>query len=600
MIFAFCRYVKMRYLSRSGDFDSIVRLLLISTSLVCIFLVTAKYPARAQDIQRSTGEDKAPSDGNGSGKTDRAKTPFAVQPARLIIAGEEVFVIQAQLGPYTPERRIETIKSITRQLERDPNAVKDISLRETPFSTDIVSGQLTILTITDADAKLAGVENRQALAQSVAHRLQHALEKDLEEHSFSNLLIAAAYTAGATAVLVLCLAAAGWLFPKLYTGVERSRGRLIRTIRIQKTELLSQDTLADVLVGVLRVVRILIVFFLVSIYAPVVLSFFPETRHLSSEIVDYSIQPFRNVVIPAVLSYLPNVAFMAAVIICTYYTVAFTHFAFREISRGNITISGFDPEWSDSTYKIARFLIIAFMFVMIYPYLPGSGSPAFQQVSIFLGILLSLGSTGSVSHIISGVFLTYTGAFKIGDRVKIADTIGDVVEKTLLATRIRTIKHEYITIPNGLVLGSHIINYSSSAGNAGLILHTTITIGYDVPWKIVHQLLIDAAQKTENIQSTPAPFVLQTSLDDFYISYQINAYTDTPSVMAVTYSLLHQNIQDAFNEAGVEIMSPHYQTLRDGNQTTIPSDYLPKDYQQPAFVIARRASNPLSTSDVKS
>jgi len=534
-------------------------------------------------MQDSTSEEK-PSAPNGN------------QPAHLIIADEEVFEIRAKLGPYSPERRVETIHKIAKDL--DPVAIDNISVRETAFSTDIVSNDTTILTITDADTKAAGAESRRALAERVSERLKLALKKDIREHSLANILAGCAYTLGATAVLLLCLAATGWVFPRLYEFVGRARGKIIRPIKIQKTELLSQDTLADILVGILRVLRVLSVLFLLSIYAPIVLSFFPDTRHLSSEIVHSSIQPFRSVVIPAVLSYLPNLAFMAAVIICTYYTIAFIHFAFREIGRGNIVISGFDPEWSESTYKIARFLIIAFMFVMIYPYLPGSGSPAFQQVSIFVGILLSLGSTGSVSHIISGVFLTYTGAFKIGDRVKIADTVGDVVEKTLLATRIRTIKHEYITIPNGLVLGSHIINYSSSAGNPGLILHTTVTIGYDVPWKTVRQLLIDAALKTENVLDSPIPFVLQTSLDDFYVSYQINAYTDAPSVMAVTYSLLHQNIQDAFNEAGVEIMSPHYQTLRDGNQTTIPQDYLPKDYQQPAFVVAERMA--LAATDGKS
>lgn len=204
-----------------------------------------------------------------------------------------------------------------------------------------------------------------------------------------------------------------------------------------------------------------------------------------------------------------------------------------------------------------------------------------------------------MSHIIAGVFLTYTRAFKIGDRVKIADTVGDVVE-TLLATRIRTTKHEYITIPNGLVLGSHIINYSSSAGNPGLILHTTLTIGYDASWKVVQQLLIDAALKTENVLSSPAPFVLQTSLDDFYVSYELNVFTNAPNVMSNTYSSLHQNIQDAFYKAGVEIMSPHYQTLRDGNRTTIPAEYLPKGYEQPAFVVAEQKTPPGFTTDAKS
>ena len=186
---------------------------------------------------------------------------------------------------------------------------------------------------------------------------------------------------------------------------------------------------------------------------------------------------------------------------------------------------------------------------------------------------------------VAGVVLTYMRPFRIGDRVKIADTMGDIMEKTLLVTRVRTIKNVDVSIPNAMVLGSHIINFSSSAKERGLILHTTVTIGYDVPWKKVHELLVSAAKTSENILETPAPFILQTSLDDSYVSYELNAYTDRPDKMAVTYSELHQNIQEKFNEAGVEIMSPHYSAVRDGNHTAIPDEYLPKGYKPKTFRI---------------
>jgi small-conductance mechanosensitive channel len=167
--------------------------------------------------------------------------------------------------------------------------------------------------------------------------------------------------------------------------------------------------------------------------------------------------------------------------------------------------------------------------------------------------------------------------------VKIADTIGDVLEKTLLVTRVRTIKNVDITIPNSLVLSSHVINFSSSAQAYGLILNTTVTIGYDAPWRKVHETLIAAAKTTESILPEPEPFVLQTALNDFYVSYELNAYTDKSQGMARIYSALHQNIQDRFNEAGIEITSPHFRALRDGNQTTIPADYISENYQPPAF-----------------
>jgi small-conductance mechanosensitive channel len=215
--------------------------------------------------------------------------------------------------------------------------------------------------------------------------------------------------------------------------------------------------------------------------------------------------------------------------------------------------------------------VIAFSLVVIYPYIPGSNSPAFQGVSVFLGVLVSLGSSSAMANILAGVVLTYMRSFKMGDRVQISDTIGDVIEKNLLVTRLRTVKNVEISIPNSLVLNNQLVNYSTSASTEGLILHTEITIGYNAPWRQVHELLLSAAAKTQDIIETPKPFVLQKSLDDSYVTYEINCFTRHANNMTNIYSELHQNIQDLFNSAGVEIMSPSYKALRDGNASTIPT-----------------------------
>jgi small-conductance mechanosensitive channel len=175
-----------------------------------------------------------------------------------------------------------------------------------------------------------------------------------------------------------------------------------------------------------------------------------------------------------------------------------------------------------------------------------------------------------VANVVGGVVMVYMRPFQIGDRVKIADTVGDVVEKTLLVTRIRTPKNVEVTIPNSMVLGSHLVNYSTTARTGGLILHTTITLGYDLPWRRVHDVLIEAALATDGILPEPRPFVLQTALNDFHVSYELNAYTDRPGGMARTYSELHQNVQDACAAAGIEILSPLYAATRDGSASTIP------------------------------
>ena len=208
-------------------------------------------------------------------------------------------------------------------------------------------------------------------------------------------------------------------------------------------------------------------------------------------------------------------------------------------------------------------------------------------MGLFLGVLFSLGSTSAVANIVAGIILTYTRGFRVGDWVKIADNLGEVLSQNMLATHLRTIKNEEIVIPNSVVLNSHVTNYSLLAHSKGLILHTSVTIGYDAPWRTVHELLIEAALKTDNILASPAPFVLQSALQDSYVQYEINAYTNQPAEMISTYSKLHANIQDCFYAGGVEIMSPIYSAIRDGNKTAIPAEFLPPDYRPQGFRIAK-------------
>jgi small-conductance mechanosensitive channel len=259
------------------------------------------------------------------------------------------------------------------------------------------------------------------------------------------------------------------------------------------------------------------------------------------------------------------------IIIVTYFTLKLWRFFYEGVQNNKIRIFGLHKDLVEPTYQLLRFFTFALALVAAYPFLPGSNSPVFRGITIFVGFLLSLGSTALATNIISGVVLTYTRGLRVGDRVKIGTTIGDVVERTILVTRLRTIKNVVISIPNSMVLNNEIINYSSSPSREGLILHTTVTIGYDVPWRKVHNLLINSAIATRYIQSEPKPFVLQTSLDDYYVSYELNAYTVNPKRMAVIYSELHQNIQDYFNNDGVEIMSPAYMAYREGNMITVPS-----------------------------
>ena len=266
------------------------------------------------------------------------------------------------------------------------------------------------------------------------------------------------------------------------------------------------------------------------------------------------------------------------------YVIRFVRYIFKEIEAERLKIPSFHSDWAMPTYSIIRFLLYAFTFILIFPYLPGSNSPVFKGVSVFLGVLFSLGSSSAIGNMVAGLIITYMRPFKIGDRIKINDVFGDVAEKNLLITRVKTPCNEIVTIPNSAILTGNTINYSSEATNAGLILYTTVTMGYDVPWQEMHSALIDAALRTEDILHEPRPFVLQTKLDDFYAAYQINAYTKNAKKQAFIYSNLHQNIQDVCNERKIELLSPHYRAARDGNMSTIPKSYLGSEYKAPVLV----------------
>ncbi len=362
------------------------------------------------------------------------------------------------------------------------------------------------------------------------------------------------------------------------------RGTRIPALKIQSYEVLSADRITEVLKGLVKLVRIAALIITLYVTVPVVLSLFPWTRDWVAYLKPYLMAPVYRL-FWGFVAFLPNLFSIIVILVATRYLLRFLRAVGTEIKRGAIIFPGFHADWADPTFKLLSFIVIMFAVVLISPYLPGFGSPAFQGISIFLGVLLSLGSTAAVANIVAGTALTYMRPFRIGDRVQIADAVGDVTEKTLLITRLRTIKNVEITIPNALVLAGQIINFSAMAQDPGLVLHTKVTIGYDAPWRQVHELLIGAGRATRFVTAEPPPFVRQTSLDDFSIGYELNVYTKEPGRSLEILSELHENIQDRFNEAGIEIMSPRFSALRDGNQPAMPADHLPSEAAPKGFRI---------------
>lgn len=502
-------------------------------------------------------------------------------PVRL--DGKELFRLHHGVDQLSVEERAALIESRLYDLALNPfRPSGKFEVRQLEGRSDVMFGDRFVMAVTDDDAVSEGT-SRPDLASQRLDLIR--AEVELQRATYwrpQSLAIGLAATAVVTVVLWLIVGfVRRWLAAKV-AEFARDDVAVAESEASATQGAMSRVPVRHAMARLISVVRTVVLLVAVGLYFLVIMSFFPRTRFVASSLLE-SLYGVLATVWNAMAGYAPNLMFLAVIVVITYVVIRTVRFFFAEVSQGSLTFPGFETEWAEPTYKIAVFLILALAAVMAYPYLPGSQSQAFQAVSLFLGLLISLSSSSAISNIIAGVILTYTGAFRMGDRVRIAEAMGDIVGKTLLVTRVRTNKNVDIAIPNALVLSSHIVNYSRVAKTDGVIMHTAVTIGYDAPWRQVHDLLITAAKNTIEIIEDPPPFVLQTSLNDFYVTYELNAYTRNPWRMQAIYSSMHQNIQDQFNEAGVEIMSPHFAGVRDGNAMAIPEKYLPENYEAPGF-----------------
>jgi small-conductance mechanosensitive channel len=294
------------------------------------------------------------------------------------------------------------------------------------------------------------------------------------------------------------------------------------------------------------------------LYLQYVLVLFPWTRALGYGLAAMLLRPISTLATGA-LQYVPNLIFLFVLAVATRWFLAFVRVIFRRLAEGSISLSGFDPEWAVPTERIVRLVVFGFALVVAYPYIPGSGSEAFKGLSIMFGVLFSIGSSSVIGNLVAGQSLAFRRAFRVGDRIRVGEYVGEVTKTSLLTTFVRSAKNEQIVIPNSVVLNTEVTNYSTLARAGGVIVHTTVGIGYETPWRQVEAMLLEAAARTPGLLAEPKPFVLQRGLGDFAITYEINAYTDDALAMLRLASALHRNILDIFNEFGVQIMTPAYE-----------------------------------------
>mgnify|MGYP002475986225 CR=1 FL=1 len=483
------------------------------------------------------------------------------------------------IGPYTAAVRSLRIQRKINEYQQATFS-PELSVIKADGINDIMIGEDLIMTVTQADAEALGF----SLAGATAFYLDE-IENSLNFNRLNprnSILINIGIALAILVIFYFGLRYYNRFFRLIFIKIHGQNGKRIKALVFKDYEYLSVDRVVGLVILVAKVIRLALLLFVIYLLLPLLFSLFPWTQGIAQQLFSYIIDPLKSIG-GSFLNFIPNLFYIGVIVTVAYYLLKLLKFFHVEVEKKRLTIPGFYPEWARPTYNLLKTIVLALAFVAIWPNLPMSESNIFKGVSTFFGLLIALGGAGAFSNIIAGLVLTYMRSFKIGDRVKIGEVVGDVKEKTLLNTRLKTIKNEIITIPNSQMLNSHTINYSTANDENGLMLHTTITIGYEVPWREVHKLLVEAALKTEFVKKLPKPFVLQTSLDDFYVSYQLNARTREIHKMAIIYSDLHKNIQDVFNAAGVEIMSPHYASLRDGNHTTISSDKLPDDYQSPGF-----------------
>ena len=477
--------------------------------------------------------------------------------APVIVDGFLLFRVRG-FETYPAKRRAEEIRKRIIKIAQDPKVSVDaLRIREGELSTDIMIGDHRLLSVFESDARQQDITRHEFAVGSVTI-LKEAVERFRAARRPELLWRGFFWALGATALFLAAFFLLRSLFRRGRRIVERRYKRRIQSFKVGSLELIQAERIWSMISGFFGGLRLLVFLALIYFYLQFVLAQFPWTRGLSLGLVGMVTRPLL-LMGRAVVDYLPNLIFLLILTLVTVYALKLIRLFFTGLAQGALKISGFEREWAKPTFNLVRVFVIAFVLVVAYPYIPGSRSEAFKGISIFLGVLLSLGSSSAISNVIAGYTMIYRRSFKLGDRIQIGEFTGDVIAMYLLTTHLRTIKNETIVVPNSLILNSNLINFSTQAQDRGLILHATVGIGYETPWRQVEAMLKLAAVRTSGLLQEPPPFVLIKSLDQFSVDYEINVYCRDSHGMWRTYNELHRNILDQFNEHGVQIMTPAYE-----------------------------------------
>lgn len=478
-----------------------------------------------------------------------------VDVAPVTVDGDDLFMVVGVTAHPAKERAANIAARIEEVAEKG-RGTPDARIQRTEFGPAVYIDGTYITTVTKADEEFEG-QDAPTLAKRIGERIKEEIlayrERRSEEGITESYMVAVGWTAA-----FLIVTAALWLALRfLLKRMDKRIVAWVQRVEERTGKIAKREAIVSIAHMILRVIAFLIFVILLYRYLSQVLYSFPATRGFAAVLLEYFTGPILSVA-QAIAEQIPDILMLAVIFVITRYLLKIVRVIFENIELGTIRIQSFEAGWIWPTYRIAKVAVIIFAVIIAYPYIPGSGTTAFQGITIFLGVILSFGSSSVMSNLLAGLFVIYRRSVNVGDWIKVKDLVGSVESITVLETLLRSMKNELISIPNSQLLGSEVVNYTRRGQTDGILLHTRVGIGYEEPQLKVEAMLLEATGRTAGLKTDPAPFVLRSELADFAVVYEVNACPDELDGLPKLESDLHANILDVFNENQVQIMTPSY------------------------------------------
>lgn len=490
--------------------------------------------------------------------------PADVTPAALTVGNRPIFTMRSVILSYKPAERANAAQQrIQRILDRGGDFKVVVKPHEQ--GAVVMIDEDTAFMVLPGDVNTLAGDNLYSLAEQAAGNLRLAITEYREQNNIKKVGHAMGWSLLATVLFI----AAGKMWLTLGRKLRNRALYLVRrnadAVKLAGVSALNAESTATIVSRLLNTLIASGMLLLSYLWATFVLRRLPWTRPWGESLTGYLFDTLGTV-FKASVSAIPGLMLVVVIFVLGRFISGIIRSFFTRFESGQVESIWLDQATAVPTRKLSIAFVWLVALAMAYPYLPGAQTEAFKGMSVLFGLMVSLGASGVVGQVVSGFILVYSRSLKVGEYVRIGDTEGTVTELGLFATRIQTGMGEEIVLPNNYVTGTPTKNYSRTvAEGKGFVLDTTVTIGYDTPWRQVHAMLLQAARNTAGLLNEPAPYVVQTALSDWYVEYRLACYAgpEAPSRRALVLGDLHANIQDAFNEYGVQIMSPHYMADKD-------------------------------------